>query len=310
MAESTTEDQGRDFGEVTEKETEGTEAPVTEVKTEETGDQTENTEETGKTAEAEVTENSEGKPAEPILTEKGTKLDPNPESAIHQELANERRKTSQMTEVLGNPKLLAAFLEKQHGIKVSATSQDEVATENKPAAPIVKQYTAEDFESLEDVANVVNGLQTQFGEKLSTVEKENKELKGVVTNLLSGKRAQDIVTTTERGISSLSKEPELDPKSPQFIPGLEDEIGAEYLRLDFDKETGDFRGTNDIAEIGKRILAVARKSVQKGSLDAQTIVKDKSVGKVATSSKVKEETGADNLAPADSIAQGIQKMFR
>jgi hypothetical protein len=111
-------------------------------------------------------------------------------------------------------------------------------------------------------------------------------------------------------VASLQTEPELNPKSPDFIPGLEEDIAEQYQSLDFDEATGTYRGTHSIKAIGDRLISVARKARQKGSLDAQTIVKKKSEGAVRTSPTVTEDTGADKIAPGDSIAAGISKMFR
>src|SRR5690606_18792007 len=56
-------------------------------------------------------QNEDGEEGEgqPKLTEKGTKLDPNPLSAAHQELANERRKLAQYQQVLSNPEMLKRY---------------------------------------------------------------------------------------------------------------------------------------------------------------------------------------------------------
>jgi len=264
-------------------------------------EKTEETQETEQTQENKGTIGAETQ--EPQLTEKGTKLDPNPQSAVHQELANERRVRSQMEQVLGNKEKLAQFMERQYGVK-------QPSQEATVETPEVKAYKAEDFENLEDVAEVVNKLQNGFSEKSKTYEEKIQELTKVVGGLLQGSRNSQIATKTESDVNSLRGIPELDSKSPDFIPGLEEKITQEYLRRDFDETTRQFKGEHSIADIGNYIIDVARTAKKAGSQEAQTIVKDKSEGRVKTSPKANGDTSSDNLAPGDSIAKGIAKMFR
>lgn len=238
-----------------------------------------------------------------VLTEKGTKLDPDPLSAAHQQLANEKRVRSQMEQVLASPELLAKFMEDQYGIKVPDGSKE--STEETP----IKEYKAEDFENLDDVAKVVNGLQRNFAEKTKAYETQIKQLNTAVQSLLAGGREQQLAGTMEKDVASLQREPELDPKSSDFIEGLEKDIAEQYHKLDFDENTGRYRGNYSLKEIGDRMIAVARKARAKGSLQAQTIVKNKSEGKVTTSPKVEDDVDEEKSNPADSIAAGISKLF-
>lgn len=249
---------------------------------------------------AQATDTGVGKPE---LTEKGTKLDPNPQSAVHQELANAKRDKANMEAVLGDPEKLARFMEVQYGIKAQVPAK---AGEAAPNAP--KVYTAADFETLDNVAEVVNGLQQKFSDELTTVKTENEQLKKQVGGLLMGGRAQQIYTASSEGAAALKSEPELDPKSPSYIPGLEEDIVAEYQKLDFDEVNGTYRGTHTLKEVGDRVIAIARKSRAKGSQDAQTVIKDRSAGKVRTSPGVTEKDGGDTLPPESSIAEGIRKL--
>jgi hypothetical protein len=249
-----------------------------------------------------------GKDDKPELSEKGTKLDPNPLSRAHQELANEKKTRSQMEQVLANPDLLAKFMETQYGIRVNA--QPAKADEAKTNEPEFKEFTAADFENLDDVAKVVNGIQKSAFEKTKSLESQVKELSSTVTNLLQGGNAQRLYTTMSEEVSTLSKEPELDPTSPEYIDGLEGDISSMYHRLDFDEKTQTYRGQYSLAEVGKSIISAARKARQKGSQRAQTVVKNKSEGKVRTSTQVKDNAGKDeNVSAGNSIASGVAKLF-
>lgn len=303
MDENTNEQslESNSFGELTERTDEGSEKPVLikdKVSETEVESKDETTEETKTGAEAEVKTEAKAE-TEPALTEKGTKLDPNPESAIHQQLANERARARQYEAVLSNPELLKKYMETQFGASTKVEEPKET----------VKEYTAEDFENLDDVAKTINGLQQGFSEKVKTYEQKIKELEGMVGGLVNNTHAQHVATTVGQDVSVLRDEPELNSKSPEYIEGLEEDIVAEYNRLDYDARTDSYRGNHSIAEIGKRLIGISRKARKAGSLEAQTVVKDKSQGKVTTSSKVSDEPNTDDLSPGDSIALGISKTW-
>lgn len=246
-------------------------------------------------------------------TEKGTKLDPNPKSAVHQQLANERRVRGQMEQVLADPKLMAKFMQEQYGITVDVSqkggqpSQQETTQTAKPNT----KWTAKDFESLEDVAEKFNGLQEQFTTEISKRDEEIKGLKGQLGGLSERGKIMQLADNLEGDVKALSQEPELIKNGPEFIPGLEDQIGALYHKLDFDEASGVYRGNYSLREIGQSIIETARTAKKAGSLRAQTIIKDKTGGKIRTGNQGKDiGKGRDELPPAQSIAQGISKMFR
>lgn len=244
----------------------------------------------------------ETKPGESQLTEKGTKLDPNPQSAVHQQLANERKIRQQMETVLKNPELLSRFMKEQYGGKLPVTEQ--------PATPAIKEYKAEDFENLEDVAKTINGLQQSFLETKKTYEEKIATLSKTVSELTGNAKQTQVAGTINRDVSELQGIKELDPKSPEFIEGLEEKIVNLYNELDFDEESQTYRGNYSIAKLGKVIVDAARIARSKGSQQAQTVVKDKSEGRVKTSDKVETEVDSSQMSASDSIAAGISKMFR
>lgn len=292
------------FGEVTEREP--SEDTATDTQTETVGDtstdtETETTEgQTGGNQAETGTEEAGKEEVKPQLTEKGTKLDENPESAAHQLLANERAKASKYEKVLSNPELLAKFLDVQYGIKLPAAKQEE-------AVPL-KTYKPEDFENIEGVTNAINDLIKQGSETKTAYEATIKELKDKVQNLERGGQQQQVAATMSKDVSSLRSAPELDPKSPDFIEGLEEEIANLYHTQDFDEKTGTYRGNVSLAKIGEQVIGIARKARQQGSIKAQTVVKEKAAGKVKTSSTTDEGVDSATLSPAASIAAGIAKM--
>jgi hypothetical protein len=119
-----------------------------------------------------------------------------------------------------------------------------------------------------------------------------------------------IASKISQDAEEIRKFPEIDSKSPEYIEGLEEEIVKEFERLDYDEKTGGYKGQQSFLDVAKHIISVAQKAKKAGSLKAQTIVQDKSKGKVTTSSKVDSEPDTDNLSAGDSIALGISKMFK
>lgn len=285
----------RSFGEVAEQEVDTDEVETSEEISEETQESdTPDQDDSGESGK----ENQDT--SEEQLTEKGTKLDPNPLSAAHQQLANERKIRQQYEQLLSNPQLLSQYIKSQYGSPVANQQVEE---------PEIKEYKADDFESLDDVANVVNNLQKSFVEKTKSYEEKIMQLSNAVSLLTRSATQDKVASNIEREVIGLQGIKELDPKSPEFIDGLEEEIVSLYHRLDFDENTGTYRGQYSIAEIGKSIVEAAKKARQAGSQKAQTIIKRKAEGRVTTSSKVEEETDDEKLSPEDSIAKGISQMF-
>jgi hypothetical protein len=308
----------RGFGEVEERELPENETEDTQDEQLETdSDESSETESEGaddqQDTEGNEDEGEEEDSQETKLTERGTKLDPNPKSAVHQQLANERRIRGQMEQVLADPQKIAQFVKQQYGIDMNLNRGNQQTDANSNQAtdtkPTVKRWTAKDFESLEDVAEKFNGLQEQFESEISKRDGKIEELTRQLGGIQEGGRITQIADNLEKDASTLRSVPELNPKSPDFIEGLEEEIGALYHKLDFDEKTGMYRGNYSLKELGEDIIATARKARKAGSKQAQTIVKDKTGGRIRTGGSTKKGVNTDNLPPGQSIAQGIAKMF-
>ncbi len=298
----------RGFGEVEERETDES----TQTESEQTGEEVSSEQpevtkakpEEQSESKEEVKEESEEEQVK--YTDKGTKLDPNPKSAVHQELANSKRLLQQMEQVFTSPELLSKYMEQQYGIKTVKPEKTETKVEEAPA----KKYTAEDFENIDDIASKFNELQEGFSVKSKQYEEQIKTLATALTGLLETGRNEQFISKLSSNISDLKQEKELDPKSPEYIEGLESDIVSLYHKLDFDSNTGVYRGQYSIAEIGKQIIEAARKARVKGSQQAQTVIKQKTEGRVRTSQAVKEDAGEDSLSAGDSIAKGISRVFK
>lgn len=299
------------FGEVTKREEPEGEPVVTKtVETKEPETKVEGTEEvkeevvdTTKTETENKTE--EGKDSETELTDKGTKKDPNPQSALHQELANEKRTRTNYEKVLASPELLKKFLKEQYGIEVPVKA--EGATGDKIATTAVEEFKTEDFESLDGVVQGMNKLSKSFGEARTADKTEIAELRTTLQGVLHDGQVTKVSNTIENDVKELRKIPELIVGNPEYIEGLENKISDEYTRLDGNGK-GFYKGEHSLKEVADRFLEVVRSARKVGSQSAQTIVKDKTRGAVKTNTETDNEVDTSALSPGDAIAAGISKM--
>lgn len=258
----------------------------------------------------EETQDTEGEGAgegeKPKLTEKGTKLDPNPLSAAHQQLANERKLRAQYEQVLSSPELLRKFA-KEMGMSVEE-AKAEIKEEQK------NLYTPERFKTAQDIADVLNEMQTSFAKTVAELKEENRRLRGDLSGISSSRQAERVVTTMQSDIADIrSKYPQLNPKSPEYDPALEEEIGSFYLELDGvdpnDPSKGVY-GKYSLAKITDRFMKVRGVGAKEGSNRAQTNVITRQAGRVVTTSKAKASDTPSSPDAGTSIAQKIAKTLK
>lgn len=257
----------------------------------------EGTQETGAKTEGE---------GEPKLTEKGTKLDPNPQSAVHQQLANARRTIQQYQQVLTNPEYLRRYA-KEAGITLAEAKQ-EIKDEQKEVA---KAFTPDRFNTAEDIANALNELDGKYSKTIEDLKAENARLQEGQAGFSESRRLEQVATTTANDINTVrAKYPELNPKDPSYDKELEGSIGDLYHKLDFDPKTGGYKGEHSLAEITETIMSAVKRGSKKGSEEAQTNVRVKQAGRVVTSSKKSSNDETESKDPGTVIAQRISKAIR
>lgn len=271
---------------------------------EDSEEESESTEELNKNEEQETESSSEESEEgeeedEAKLTEKGTKLDPDPKSAVHQELANANKRIHQMETVLGDPNKLANYA-RQSGLTVS-----EAKAEIEEQKDEVEKFDPEKLKTSGDVAEALNTMQ----EKIASLSKENKSLKDGYDGISRSSQVDRVASTMQRDITSVrEKYPELNPKNKDYDKDLEKEIGELYHELDFDETTQGYRGRVSIARLTDKVMKAAGRARKQGSQQAQTDVRVKKAGKVVTSSKGKaKESESDD--PGTTIAQRISKAY-
>jgi len=275
---------------------EGSGIPAMEESTEveETSEETKTEEVTQETEET----TKEGGEEKAELTEKGTKLDPNPKSAVHQELANARSQMKQMEQVLTNPDLLRKYA-KQNGITLSEAKAD-LKDEKKE---VEQEFTPDSFKTAEDVSKGFNAINKTVKE----LREDNARLREGQAGINSSRRLEHIANNMQKDITAVQeKYPELNPTSPDYNKELESSIGELYQQLDYNPATKSFNGKVSITTIANQIMKAAGLAKKQGSLKAQTDVKVKQAGKV-TSGKSKKTGAAESADPGTSIAQKISK---
>lgn len=257
--------------------------------------------------EGEESGDKEETPQEPeegqALTDKGTKLDPNPLSAAHQQLANERRLRQQFQAVLSDPIALAKYA-KESGFTIGE-AKAEIKEEQ------AKLYTPDRFKTPEDVANALNEIHASNQKSLAELKAENQRLRDGMTGFTESQHVEHVANTMQQDIGTVrEKYPQLNPKSPEYDPELEKEIGSFYHELDavdLNDPSKGYRGQFSIAKIADRIMSAAGKARKKGSEQAQTDVRVKQAGRVVTSSKTTSKEAPESKDAGTVIAQRIAK---
>ena len=240
-----------------------------------------------------------------VRTEKGTKLDPNPQSQVHQQLANERRIRENYERVLGDPEALRKYA------KEAGMTLEEAKAEIKDDA---KKFSPDRFKTAQDIADVLNELQGGLETTIKEIKAENQRLRGELSGISSSRQVERVATTMQSDIGSIQeKYPQLNPKSPDYDPALEKEIGSFYHELDAvdpnDPSKG-YRGQFSLAKITERFMRVRGEGAKRGSQQAQTTVKTKIAGKVVTSSRSDSKDTQVSSAPGTSIAQKVARALK
>jgi hypothetical protein len=229
-------------------------------------------------------------------TEKGTKLDPDPMSAAHQQLANERRIRQQYEQVLRDPQALKRYMQE------SGFSETEIKQEQK------KRFTSEQIKDADDLVNVLNQMSDDFDSRSKAYEQKIQELQGNLTGMGRQRQLESVTSKMQSEIGQVAeKYPELNPKSSSYDPELEKAVAGMFHEIDFDESAGFYRGRYSLLSVADKMMSAAKKARSKGSEDAQTQVRQKVAGKVVTSNKVssREESSSDD--PSTEIARRISK---
>lgn len=281
--------------------TEGFEEMDEESTSEETSENINNSEDESKSEETkEVTPETKPETDGQKLTDKGTKLDPNPQSAIHQELANAKREAEQYREFMSNPaqvKKYLADLEAELGEQTGeskAEIKDRAEDENLVTDPN-KIETPEDFKSY------VNFLTKDLQKAKQDLLRERDSIRYEAQEKAIGERLVSEIDSIQ------SKYSFLNPKSPDFDPILEKEIADQYEELDKDPRTGRYLGKVSVAAIAERAIRIRKLGEATGSKQAQTTVFDKRQGAVKTGGAGAVASDESKMSAAQIIASRMRR---
>lgn len=223
------------------------------------------------------------------VTEKGTKLDPDPMSALNQQLANERAKVRQFEQFLSNPDNLRRYLE-------------EVERETGRAKAPQDEISIDKVQTVEDVQRFLN-------QEVAKIRAEAEEVKRLKYGLASQAVEEKVGSTITREVDEVRRKyPELRPTNadgspnPDFDPDLEHELGELFDELDLDKRTGAYRGSVSLLKLADRLMKAAKRGQDQGSRRAQTLVQDRRTGRVISGGSSDSQPDESNLTASQTIA--------
>jgi len=284
--------------------------PTTTINDDSSQDETiENRDDTQSNQEANQATDDQGEQGEDQeqRTQKGTRLDPNPLNAAHQQLANANRLVRDYQDVLLNPDKLRKYA------VASGLTLAEAKAEIKEEAKAL--YTPEMFDSKESLAGTLNKMQTGFQTELQALREENKRLSEGFTGFSQSRYVERVASVMSQETTAVQeKYPELNSKNPgEYDPALEEGIANLFANLDAvdpkDLSQG-FKGQHSLAELTDLVMGAAGKARAKGSQRAQTDIRVKEAGRVVTSSKNNSQEPTSSKDAGSVIAQRIAKAMR
>jgi hypothetical protein len=243
------------------------------------------------------------------FTEKGTKLDPNPQSAIHQELANAKREAEQYREFMSNPKQVKKYLadlEAELGEQTGeskAEIKDRAEDENLITDPS-KIETPEDFKSY--VQFLTKDLQNAKQDLL----KERDSMRIQSNEKAIGERLVSEIDSVQSKYPFLKAFNADGTPNPDFDEVLDKEIADQFEELDKDPNTGKYFGKVSLTAIADRAVRIRKLGEATGSKNAQTTVLDKRQGAVRTSGGGTAASDESKMSATQLIASRMQRASR
>jgi len=221
---------------------------------------------------------------EPKTTEKGTKLDPDPQSALHQQLANERR----------------ARIELEEKLKVLAKQAQ--ANQAQPQDQKPKQYIdPSKLNTKDELANVLNFA-------FSVIEKQNQQLQEYGGQIKGSQERQAEVANFQSFASEaqevFKKFPELDEENKDYYNrALDEKLTSLYKKSAYDSNGRLLRNRPSFVEFATDFMTAVNSARQAGKGDAQTRIVQKQMGQSLKTSKGNSAQDLSNLSPEEFIAK-------
>jgi hypothetical protein len=252
--------------------------------TEESYDDSEQSEESGSEGESQETEETQ---EDQELTEKGTKLDPDPQSALHQQLANERRARIQTEE-----KALRILQELQR------VQQPQSQTQERPLIDVSKLETKDDivsaFAQTEQIIKAYASELSQLKQHLGQTSQQTQEDRNY--------------SMLEREVSSVRGIPELKPGTPTYSKDLEQDIYDTYKEIAYDAQDRLLPNRPSLQSIANRMVNSYRNARKSGTSQAQTRTVEKRLGGVQSNSRKGSQDSVEGLSPTERLEREMEKM--
>jgi hypothetical protein len=182
---------------------------------------------------------------------------------------------------------------------------NEFVAQSGRKQPEFEEITPDKLQTLDDVSRYLTESKREVAERTSAYEREIKGLREEVNQMTTKQYQQAIHSELANGIQLVQeKYPELrDDGEPELVQ----EVIAMYEELNIDPQTGMDTGRVPLTKVADRLMRV-RNSVKKSASDeAQTVVRQKSMGKVVTS---QQPTGGQTNWDDLSIAERIAKTYK
>lgn len=270
-------------------------------------EESENNQENQESQEEESQDENKGESEEgQKTTDKGTKLDSNPKSAVHQQLANANREMQRYQEFLQDPKAVRKYLEDlegELGEKTGETKEqirDKAEDENLVTDPS-KIQTPEDLQSY--IKFLTKGIEKEK----ESFRKERESFNQQATEKAINERLVSDIDTLQNKYPFLRATNADGSANPEFDAELEKEITDQYQELDFDKKSGKFLGKISILSIAERAIRIRKLGEATGSKKAQTVVQDKRAGAVKTGGGKTTSSDESKMTSTQLIASRIAK---
>jgi len=269
-------------------------------------DETQN-EETSTEEETEETQNDHdeddsGEDGGKQITDKGTKLDPNPQSAVHQQLANAKREVEDYRAIMQDPVQLKKYIAE---LEADLGGEQEIVATKKDEEEFVTD--PDKIENTKDLRSYAKYLEKKQSEQIDSIKKEISKEREVSAFKETNTRISSEIEQVQKDYPELRALNADGTKNPDFDPALEKEVADLYEELDFDPKRKVFMGKVSIKKVADRIMRVRHLGEANGSKRAQTVIVDRRNGAVKSNSGGGGTPDESQESPAQTIANRIAR---
>jgi len=241
------------------------------------------------------------------LTDKGTKLDPNPKSAVYQQLANAKARNKDINKFMQDPKQVRKYLadlEEELGKKTGESQediQDKAEEENLITDP-------SKIETKQDLQSYAKYLNKRIEKSEKSLLQERESFKRESSEKAIAERLSNDITTLQGKYSFLNPKNSDGTKNPDYDEQLEKEIADAYSEMDKNPKTGKYLGRFSITKVAERFIRIRNLGEVTGGKKAQETVIDKRRGAVKTSSNQSSNaSGESKMSASEVIASRMAK---